>query len=66
VNPEGRPPVTVADLMDMLRMFSGEFPVVALYDCRCASGSVISVEIGSVEIGPDPDSERESVILIVE
>jgi hypothetical protein len=42
-------------------MFRGGMPVVALYDCRCAGGSVVSVEIGA-----GPDDERESVVLIVE
>jgi hypothetical protein len=53
--------IAAGQLADLLRMFSGDLPVVALYDCRCAGGSVVSVELG-----PGPDDQRESVTLIIE
>jgi hypothetical protein len=53
--------MTVGLLIQTLQLFSEDLPIVAVYDCRCAGGSVVTVEIG-----PGPDNPRESVILVVE
>jgi hypothetical protein len=51
----------VGQLMERLRVFPEDMPVVARYDCGTAGGSVVQVEIGT-----GPDDDRESVVLIVE
>jgi hypothetical protein len=54
-------PISVRDLIESLRCFPDDLPVVALYDCRCAGGSVVALEMG-----PGPDDSRESAVLIIE
>jgi hypothetical protein len=53
--------LSVAELVACLGRFPEEMPVAALYDCGTAGGSVVRVELG-----PNPDDERESVILVIE
>ena len=55
--------MTVGQLMECLQMFSSEVPVVALYDCRCAAGALVGVEVGR---GPEPGDQSESVVLVIE
>ena len=54
-------PVAVGRLVDLLSELPRDMPVVALYDCRSAGGSVVAVEVG-----PGPDGGSESALLIVE
>jgi hypothetical protein len=53
--------MSVRDLIECLRFFPDDTPVVALYDCRCAGGTVVALEMG-----PGPDDTRDSAVLIVE
>ncbi len=53
--------VSVGELIERLLGFSEETPVMALYDCGTAGGSVIGVKTG-----PSPDDNSEWVVLVVD